>query len=120
MRPEPLLNGDSDTQRAPTLLILVARMRDEAMLVVERQLDLGHQIAALIIAEKGFRPRRGEFHRPADLFRGPQHQTEFDKGAVAGAEIAADVGEITRRFSGAMPSTWISSFFCRTAPPEPA
>src|ERR1700684_2557977 len=26
MRPEPLLNGDNDTQRAPTLLILVARM----------------------------------------------------------------------------------------------
>ena len=62
------------------------------MLVVERQFDLGHQIAALIIAEKGFRARRGEFHRPADLFRGPQHETEFDEGAVAGAEIAADVG----------------------------
>ena len=61
------------------------------MLVVERQFDLGHQIAALVIAEKRFRARRGEFHRPADFFRRPQHQAELDKSAIAGAEIAADV-----------------------------
>ena len=64
---------------------------DEAMLLVERQFDLGHQIAALIIAEEGFRARRGEFHRPADFSRRPQHQAELDKDAVARAEIAADV-----------------------------
>ena len=68
-----------------------AHRRGSGRLGVERQLDLGDEIAALIIAEKRFRARRGVFHRPAELARRPQHQAEFDEDAVAGAEIAADV-----------------------------
>ena len=94
---------------------------EEAAVGVERELDLGDEIAALIIAEERLRTRGGEFDRPANLARRPQHQPELDEDAVARAEIAADiVATDTRRLSGATPSTVASSCFCRTAPPEPA
>ncbi len=56
------------------------------------ELNRSHQVAALIIAQESFRTRRGEFHRPSKSLRGPQHQTEFDIGPIARAEIAADIG----------------------------
>ena len=65
---------------------------DEAVLVVDRELHRRHQIAALIIAEKGFGAHRGEFDRPAELLCRPQHKTELDIGAVTRAKIAADIG----------------------------
>ena len=65
--------------------------REEAAVGVERKLDFGDEIAALIIAQERFRARRGEFHRPAELLRCPQHQAELDEDAVARAEIAADI-----------------------------
>src|SRR6266516_3195890 len=68
--PAPLESGDSDTQRAPRLLILVARM---------------------IIAEEGFRARGREFDRTIELARGPKHERELDEHAVARAEISAYV-----------------------------
>ena len=93
---------------------------EEAAAGVERQLDLGDEVAALIIAQERFRARGGVFHRTAELLRGPQHQAELDEDAVARAEIAADVVREHVQRSGAMPSTAASSFFCRTAPPDPA
>ena len=95
--------------------------REEAAVVVERQLDLGDQIAALVIAEKGFRAGRREFHRPAEFLRRPQHQAEFDKDAVAGAEIAADiVRQHAQPVGRDAEHAWPVRCFCRTAPPEPA
>ncbi|HSR56633.1 MAG TPA: hypothetical protein VLL57_00515 [Candidatus Binataceae bacterium] len=45
--------------------------RQHAAVFVERQRDLADQIAALIIAQEGFRARCREFHRTAELFRRP-------------------------------------------------
>src|SRR4029077_19290234 len=64
---------------------------EEAAVAGERQLDLGDEIAPLIVAEKGLRARRRELDRTAELARGPEHQAEFDEDAVARAEISADV-----------------------------
>ena len=57
----------------------------------QRQSHLGHQIAALKIAEKRLRAGRGVFDRPAEAARRPQHQAELDIGSIAHAEIAADI-----------------------------
>ena len=65
--------------------------RQEAAAGIERQLDFGDEIAALIVGEKRLRACRGIFDRTLELFRGPKHQAELDEDAVAGAEIAADV-----------------------------
>src|SRR5262249_11407579 len=59
--------------------------------VGERQLDLGDEVASLVVAEERLGPGRGEFDRPAELARGPQYQAELDERAVARAEIAANV-----------------------------
>ena len=64
---------------------------EEAAVAGERQLDLGDEVAPLIVAEKGLRPRRRELDRTAELARGPQHQPELDEHPVARAEISADV-----------------------------
>src|SRR6476661_10056790 len=64
---------------------------EEAAVAGERQLDLGDEVAPLIVAEKGLRPRRRELDRTAELPRGPQHQPELDEHPVARAEISADV-----------------------------
>ncbi len=64
---------------------------EKAAVLVDRKRHLGDEIASLIVRQERFRALGAEFHRPAELARGPQHQSELDEGAVARAEIAADV-----------------------------
>src|SRR5262249_43101752 len=65
--------------------------REKAPVLAQRELDLGDEVAALIVAEERFRTRRRVFHRTAELARRPQRERELDEHTVAGAEIAADV-----------------------------
>src|SRR5262249_17157086 len=58
---------------------------------IERELGADEEVAALIIAEKGFLPLANPFDRTADAPRGPGDESEFRIEGVAGAEIAADV-----------------------------
>ena len=91
MRPAPLLKRRQRHATRADIADIGRAHGEEAAVGVERKLDFGDEIAALIIAQESFRARRGEFHRPAELLRRPQHQAELDEDAVARAEIAADV-----------------------------
>ena len=64
---------------------------EEAAVAGERQLDLGDEVAALVVAQERLGARRRELDRTAELARRPEHQAELDEDAVARAEIAADV-----------------------------
>src|SRR5438105_6244775 len=68
-----------------------AAHRQEGALGVERKLDLGGQIAALIVAEKCLAAIAGPFHRPLHAPRCPQHQGKFWKQRILRAEIAPDI-----------------------------
>jgi hypothetical protein len=46
---------------------VVGAHRQDAALVVERKLDLGDEIAALVVGEKCLRARRGVFDRALEL-----------------------------------------------------
>ena len=70
---------------------VVGAHRQDAAALVERQLDLGDEIAALVVGEERLRARRGVFDRALELARRPQHQAELDERPVARAEVAADV-----------------------------
>ena len=74
------------------LASVVGAQRQELAVRVERQLDLGHVVAAVRVGDEGLRPRRGPLHRPADRLGG-----EGDEGLLGvvedlRAEAAADVG----------------------------
>src|SRR5262249_17016700 len=68
-----------------------AAHRQEAALLVERQLDLSDEVAALIIAEKRLAALAYPLHRPADPLRRPQNQREFRKDRVLGSEVSTDL-----------------------------
>src|SRR6266511_3208325 len=68
-----------------------AAQRQKAAVGVERKLCLDDLVAALVVAEEGFRALAGPFDRSADASCGPGDQREFRIEDVAGAEIAADV-----------------------------
>src|SRR5580704_10273547 len=57
----------------------------------QSELDVGDEVAALILAEHRFRARRGEFYWAAELLRHPQNKTELDIGPILRAETAARV-----------------------------
>ena len=59
--------------------------------LIECQLKLRHQVAALVVADETVRTCRGVFDRTSELAGGPQHEPEFNIDAIARAEIAADV-----------------------------
>src|SRR5262249_39647119 len=68
-----------------------AAHRQEAALLVERQLDLGGEVAALIVAEERFAALAYPLHRPADPLRRPQNQREFWKDRILGSEVSSDL-----------------------------
>ena len=69
-----------DAARADVADVVGAHGQDAAVLV-ERQLDLGDEIAALVVGEERLRARRGVFDRALELARRPQHQAELDDRA---------------------------------------
>jgi hypothetical protein len=68
-----------------------AAQAKEISLLVERQLRLDREVAALIVAEERFAPLAGPLHRAAHLARGPRQQRVFREEEIARAEIAAHV-----------------------------
>ena len=95
-------------------------MARNSPILVDGERDLGDEIASLVVGQERFRALGAKFDRPAELARGPHHQTELDIGAVAGAEIAAHVEGQDAHSAGSTSRTWASSCFWRTAPPLPA
>ena len=70
---------------------IVAAQREKAAVGVERELGRDGEIAAHIVGDECLGAFAGPFDRPSDAARRPDHQREFRKEAVAGAEIAADL-----------------------------
>ena len=70
---------------------IVGAQRKKAAVGVERELGGHREIAAHIVGDERFVALGSPFHRPPDLARAPDDQSEFGKEAVAGAEIAADL-----------------------------
>ena len=64
---------------------------EELAVLVERELGLDRQIAALIIADEGFGAVAEPFHRPAELLRRPGQQRIFREEEIPRAEIAAHI-----------------------------
>src|SRR5262249_19350443 len=59
--------------------------------LIERQLEFGYQIAALIVADEAFRARRSVLDGAIEPSRGPQCEPEFDIDAIPRAEIAPNI-----------------------------
>ena len=72
---------------------IVTAHSQEITLVIERELRLHREIAALIVAEQRFTAVGCPFHRTADPARGPGNQHLFRENLAAGAEISADVAD---------------------------
>ena len=64
---------------------------EEVPILIESELGLDGEIAALIIAEKRLASLAGPFHRPADPARGPGEEGIFGIKEVPRTEIAAHV-----------------------------
>ena len=119
MRPEPFESGESDTQRAPTLLTLEARSARETPRGVERQLDLDQEIAPLVVREmERLGARSLELHRASQLSAPPRapgrirHRRRFRVPKLPPTSPVT-----TRRSSGGTPSAPARSRRCRSAPP---
>jgi hypothetical protein len=77
---------------------IVGAHREEFSVLAQRELDLGDEIAPLIVGQESLRPGGGEFHRHADFLRRPEHEPKLDIHTVACAEIAADVERQNAQF----------------------
>ena len=64
----------------------------EDPVLVEGELDARVVVAAVVVGQEGFGPRRRPPHRPPDPARGPEQEAVFRERAVLHAEGAADVG----------------------------
>ena len=65
--------------------------RKDVAILVERQFGLGSHIAAMIVAEEGFRAGANPARGAAELFRRDQHQRLLGIHEALHAEAAADV-----------------------------
>src|SRR5215813_8251008 len=63
----------------------------KAAALVDRELHLGDQVAALIVAEERFASFAHELDGSADPLRSPQHQRKLGKNRVFSPEVSADV-----------------------------
>jgi len=111
----PLRSGTIDDEWLPILLRCDPRIARNFP-AHRAQARLRHQIATLIVAEEGFAALAHPLDRPPDAPRGPQHQREFRKERVLGAEVSTDVERDTRICSGCTPRMPAISPFCRTTP----
>jgi len=64
---------------------------EEAAALVEGELRLGGQVAAVEVGDERVTAVADPLDRPPDPSRRPGNQREFRTGAVADAEIAADI-----------------------------
>ena len=88
---EPFLQGHEGGRMPTEIAEVRAADGEEIPLLVESELSLDREIAALVIAEKCLAPLARPFHRPADPARGPGEQGVFGIEEVPRAEIAAHV-----------------------------
>src|SRR6476660_2204311 len=58
---------------------------------IQSELEFRNEVAALVVADKTFRPSSSIFDRAAKLARRPQNETEFDIDAIARAKVSTDV-----------------------------
>src|SRR5262249_41117979 len=65
--------------------------REEPAVGGERELDLGDEVASLVVGDERLPAGRGEFHWPAELARRPEREPVLDVDAVLRAEVTADV-----------------------------
>src|SRR5690242_21502462 len=87
----PFASGTKEIALAPRLLVFVARRARKRPFSSRAELRLGGQVPAVKVSGKRVMAVAGPFHRAPDPSRRPGNQREFRTGAVADAEIAADI-----------------------------